>query len=604
MKHYLYSTLIFLLIEITVYSKNTNSNNKHLNIEYKIAETGIFVTIPLKDTANTLTIKFPIVMPGTYDSIKTAFKIYNFTINNSKAAYKTDSLKRCINIYDIANNKITYFVKTGIFSTPNILNDNIFVNPDLVVLNNHILTGIISGYEKSRIKLTVIKNEKYKNISSSVYTIIDDKTDVYTYNSFKEMYDNPIIYSSKAKKFQINSNGISFNFGIYAPLNKISTKTLSIILKPTIDAITKEYSFCYNKNNYNLTLIFNPSVAKDINYMTALEHKKSSVYCFFSEPNLKNINDSLKFAKDLKCYVSHECTHLFIPLYFSDSLTTNFNYFKAENGPNLLLYEGFTEYQSLKLLLKNKIISNSTFLREIEKKIVKFDMYRKMGYFFNLNKLSRDIYKKPNWLKIFYSRGAVLSFLLDINIIKHTNGKEDLFSILKEISKKHNPFNDTQAYYEILKKIPTLKNFFDSYIFGDKYPDIKTELLKCGLSYSKIIPNSKYFYPFRIVNSYNKKPQVYFYKKNYIIPKDTFYLEAINNTSKINSFIVGKIYQHYVPNENNNFKLKKNGITKNYIVKPLKSDYPPYPFYPHISIINNMNNSQKLVSGFLGITPF
>ena len=345
-----------LYIATTGCSKNTISNDEYLNIEYKITEKGVFVTIPLKDSANEVTIKFPVVMPGTYDSIRTAFKINNFTIDNNNASYKIDTLKRCIDIYSVANNKIRYFIKTNDFKTYNILNESIFASPELVVLNNHMLSGIISGYEKTKIKLTVIKNEKYKNISSSNYTILNDKTDVYTYNSFKEMYDNPIIYSSKAEKFKINSNGINFHFGIYAPLNKISTKTLSLILKPTIDAIAKEIKFCYNKNNYNFTFIFNSSVSKNIINIAALEHKSSSVYCFFSEPNVNNINDSLKFAKRLKYIVSHECTHLFTPLYFSDSLTANFNYFKAENGPNLLLYEGFTEYQSLKLLLKNKII--------------------------------------------------------------------------------------------------------------------------------------------------------------------------------------------------------------------------------------------------------
>ena len=596
MKHYLFLIFVLLFITTTACVKNINSEDKYLTVEYNIVDRGVFVTIYLDTIADSIAIKFPKVTPGTYSKLHNFFNINNVTIDKNITKFYVDTLERCINIYSISNNKIKYFVETNDFTSHNILNDGIFISPELVVLNNNILLGIITGYEKYKIKLKIIKDESYKNISSLNYIVSNAQTDYYTFGSFRELFDNPIIYSTEDKRFQIKSNEINFNFGIYAPLNKISSKTLYSILKPTIDAIAKEIKFCYHKNYYNLTFIFNSNVSKDIYNMSALEHKNSSIYCFYSEPNIQDIRDSIKFAHNIQKIVSHECTHLFTPLNFSDSLTANFNYLSNISTPNLLIYEGFTEYQSLKLLLNNRIITSSEFLHEMEVKITRFEKYMKMGYLFNLNELSRNIYKKPNWLNIYYSRGCILSFLLDINIIKNTNGKENLFSILKEIYKESNHFNGLQIYYYIEKKYPELKEFIEMYILGNKYPDLKTELLKCGLLYSKIFPDDFFSYPLKIVNDYNTQPMLYCYKENYTIPKDTFILKEINNTNQFSSFDLNELLKNNPEKETIiTVMLEKYGKIETYKITPIKTRTPKIPFYPNISISKKINSIQSNV---------
>lgn len=596
MKHYFFFIFVLLFLTTIACDKNINSEDKYLTVEYNIVDRGVFVTIYLDTIADSIAIKFPKVTPGTYSNLHNFFNINDVTVDGNITKFHIDTLERCINIYSISNNKIKYFVETDGFTSHNILNDGVFISPELVVLNNNILLGLITGYEKYKIKLKIVKDKNYKNISSLNYNVSNAQTDFYTFGSFRELFDNPIIYSTKYKKFQIKYNEINFNFGIYAPLNKISTKTLYSILKPTIDAIAEEIKFCYPENYYNLTFIFNSNVSKDIYNMSALEHKNSSIYCFYNEPNIQDIRDSLKFAQNIQKIVSHECTHLFTPLNFSDSITANFNYLSNSTTPNLLIYEGFTEYQSLKLLLNNKVMTSSEFLHEMEVKITQFEKYMKMGYLFNLNELSRNIYKKPNWLNIYYSRGAILTFLLDINIIKYTNGKENLFSILKEIYKENSHFNDLQIYYSIEKKVPELKEFIEMYILGDKYPDLKTELLKCGLLYSKILPDDVFFYPLRIANNYNTQPMLFCYKENYTIPKDTFILKEINNTKQFSSFNLNELLKNNPEKETiTTVILEKSGKIETFKITPLKANTPKIPYYPNISILKDMNNSQSLV---------
>ncbi len=598
MKNLLVTTIIsfFLFLSLLGCSQKDDNNNEYLNIQYEVKNDGVFVSISDKNLTENLMMRFPMYLPGTYSPIKTPFRIKQSPTNNPK--YFIDTIQRTIHFQSITKNKeIKYFVENSDFTTHNIMSDGIFISSDLAILNHNVLLGIIPEYENKKIKLKIVKNEKYHNISTSNFTSLDKYTDTYTFNSYKELYDSPIVYASQKDKFQIITNGITFNFGVYAPLKQITTQSLRLILEPTIKAVAQTIKFCYDKYNYNFTFLFNSKINKDILYSSALEHKHASIYCFFTEPNLKKEKDSLHFANDIKSLVSHECMHLFTPLSFADSLTSNFNFFNKEHSPNLFLYEGFTEYQSLKLLLNHKIISDSTFLSIMAKKIVRFDKYRKMKYYFNLNTLSRNIYQKPNWLRIYYSRGAVLAFLLDINIIKYTNGEQDLFSILREISKEHNTFTEDFIYTELIGKIPKLETFMNLYVMGDKYPILKNELLKCGLSYTKIIPKDNYYYPFKIVNEYNTNPKIYIYNKDYSIPKDTFALKSINNHTELNSFIFNTIYRsNSISKEDKcTITLENQGETKTYTIKSMKEKYPLVPFYPQISINKNQTASQKTV---------
>ncbi len=591
---YLFLVTFFVLNFFLVSCSNNDKNNEYLDVKYKISDSGVSVSLSENNLADSIVMRYPIYMPGTYSPTTTPLKIKTLSDNNSKCFI--DSANRIAYFYSKNTDKIKYFVESSAFTTDNIMVNGIFINKDLVVLNHNVLLGIIPKYKNKKIRLTIIKNEKYNNISTSKFKVLDKNTDVYTYNSYEELYDNPIIYSSKDEKFKIKSNGITFNIGFYAPLKKITSADLSLILKPTIDAISKNIKFCYNNDTYDMVFIFNNMVNEGISYSTALEHKKSSVYCFFAEPNLKEKKDSIRFAENLKTTVAHECMHLFIPLSFADSLTTNFDYFREEHSQNLLLYEGFTEYQSLKLLLNDRLISDSTFINIMYRKIARFDIYMKMKYLFNLNELSKNIYKKPNWLGIYYSRGAVLAFLLDINIIKYTNGKDDLFSILKDIAKNNKTFNNDDIYNELIKRIPKLKTFIELYIFGKKYPILKNELLKSGLSYNKVIPKQKYFYPFSIVNKYNTQPKIYVYKKNYSIPKDTFTVKSINNNTNLNSFIFNIIHYNAVNKDDKcKITLEKNGIIETKDINPMSKDYPMIPWYPNIYINKNKTTSQQIV---------
>ncbi|QKG79908.1 M61 family metallopeptidase [Tenuifilum thalassicum] len=192
---------------------------------------------------------------------------------------------------------------------------------------------------------------------------INDTVDIIEFDNYKDLINSPVIYSSTYSLDTISISNSKFN--IYTHSNQGNTFKIKEIVSPVIKTVFKELNFL-NIEEYTFTFIFNSEVNPDILDFAALEHPNSSVYLMFSTPDFSNKEDSVNFCLDIKHIVAHEILHLFTPITFSDSKVANHT---LSMSGHLWLYEGFVEYQSLKILLKNKIISLEEFLDVLEQKL-------------------------------------------------------------------------------------------------------------------------------------------------------------------------------------------------------------------------------------------
>lgn len=548
----------------------------------------------LKASRDTSLFSFQNTLLGTYHPIKN--QLEGISAFDSKGVELPS--QKVENNYIIYNSTdldhIQYGVTGDKISTLNVLSTGLIVKPDLVVLNSNVLLGKLN--DTCSYSLRIKKDKSLKNISNSNVLCLNDTLDVLKFKNYQELINTPIIYSSKSSNQSFVVDSTSIHLSVHSPNHTVSAKELSKIVKPVVSAVLKEIDFI-RPGDYNISLLFNDCIAKDIYERAALEHSHSSIYFFASEPNFSNAADSLDFANDLKETISHELLHLYTPIRFRDDFTRHFYEDSLQMSQHLWLYEGFVEYYSHKVLLDHGITDRSQFLNSVETMINKYVPYVKMGYKISLTKASKNIYSQ-NHLQLFYSRAAFLCFLLDIEITQLSQGEKSLFTVLKAIYEDTPQFTEDSLYPRILEQVPGLEPFINQYLVGDTYPNIPTFLSKAGLNYSLRIKKYGFHFPIDLV-AYNKKSKSVLVEWKRKIPpfaaKQQLELTRINGEA-ISATSFARIYRKYLSSpEAFEIEYIEDGAIQHATIKPLEVLVPQRPYYPQISIQNNMTSSQERV---------
>jgi predicted metalloprotease with PDZ domain len=105
-----------------------------------------------------------------------------------------------------------------------------------------------------------------------------------------------------------------------------------------------------------------------------------------------------------------------------------------------------------------------------------------------------------------YQRGAMMGLLLDIEIIRLTNGKKTLKDIVLELASKYgkNQSFDEETFFDEFTSLvhPELRQWFADYVEGTIPLDIEGGLSQIGVEYSK---KGKHQVPKRILKDYGSK---------------------------------------------------------------------------------------------------
>jgi predicted metalloprotease with PDZ domain len=552
----------------------------------------VVISIPTinQDSAKFL---FPRTIPGIYHKLSVVtlenFKALDSLGNKLRFSYSNDST---IYIYNVSKlKKISYKITPSYYTTKNILADGVIKTNDLLVCNNQKIIGYFQEQINNKYIINIQTEDSLKCISHFKF---DDSTREIKFDNYHRLIDSPLIFSSHIDTISELINGVKVGFSTIAPLKSINSKYILEIIKPTIKAVFNEIDFI-KPSNYNFIFIFNDSINKKIT-TTALEHNNSSIYTYFSEPNLSNKNDSLLFCKKLKEYVSHELFHLFIPLNYNDNQLTDFNFQKLELSEHLWLYEGFVEYYSQYILLKNDIITDSTFINNIADKRMKYKMRQSAQFPLDLANFSKYIYDN-NKLSLFYSLGFINALNLDILIRQESNMKFNLFSVLqKEFSQKKS-FNSDSLFINLNKYVANDKvlEFANKYIYGNQYPDYEYYLSMIGLSYSKVEKEQGFYFPVKIIKTTDNNTVIVEFSKTFSVIKNKKMEILKINGQNMNSQVFSLIYRKYFenPSKFNLTIIESDSIENSLIIEPLKIKIPDAPYFDIFKMKNNMTIKQR-----------
>lgn len=328
---------------------------------------------------------------------------------------------------------------------------------------------------------------------------------------YHELIDSPILFGRPdTTSFKIHNTDVLVGFA-HETDDTERARSITESLEPSMAAIgsyidklpAEEYAYLiYYADEHELGKILdNPRfvILKGLIYVIrnglpgggALEHNKSSFY-YLPDPGPGYTELISELIEDIAI---HEFMHILTPLNLRTQYIHNWDYMEPELSKHLWLYEGVTEYMSQIIQVNGGLLTPKDFLlNRMKWKIHSGEAfpYEEMSF----TEMSTGVLKKPykeNYNQV-YERGAVIGMLLDIEIIRLTEGQKRLIDVMYELIDDYGPDKpmDEEQVFELFtdKVHPDLRDFFSKYIEG-REPLPYAEILEhVGVKYETDITTS------------------------------------------------------------------------------------------------------------------
>ena len=482
-------------------------------------------------TINTDTIifYFPKTIPGTYEEFD-----YGRYIRDFKAYNKNNQLLEVkivdINSFLITDAKSLSRIKYIVEDTfdKKVKKDVKVFEPagtgfgaeQYFVINPGGLFGCFEKMENSKFIIDFTTTKSLKGYSSLDKKKSDNQTQFKAIN-YHELIDNPILFTNqKVEQFEVENCTVTI--AAYAN-NPAAATLIRKEVAPLFKAIG-DFTGPLPVKKYNILLFISDELVAGKALSTgklklsnifkllrllgqgygALEHGTSSLYFLPDMGEEIPYLDEMHYLEMLKEVVIHEFMHIYTPLYLHSRLIGDFDYRNPKMSKHLWLYEGVTEYFSDQIQLQGHLSSIHSILEDnIRNKIIWAKDYPDKIPF---TMMSENIFDEP-YKELFghvYDRGAIMGMLLDFEIMRLTEGKQTLKSVVLELSKKYGPtrsFEEEEIIPEFVQLVhPDLQIFFDKYITGTSPLDLKAGFETIGIDYAA---SKEMLVPYNILSKEN-----------------------------------------------------------------------------------------------------
>ena len=582
------------------------------------------VTLKVADLKqDTILFRFPKTIPGVYKNINYGAMISSIQAydeeNNRLKTNKMD--KNSFMIFNSKRLKVLEYWVSDTWDHPKAKN-RIWsvIGTNIEKENNYILNppgwfGYFENYKDIPLILKINYPAGLKPFTALPFSENIGEKSIFLAEDYHHLIDSPIMISkADTATFYIGKAKVSI--ALYQDNDKVDLlKSIKSKIESSLKAVNtfwgdfplNDYYFIiYIRSGEIFAKILNSNEVNPLKKIKtflehksllssgALEHKKSSFYV------LSDFGDST-FLNLINRITIHELLHLITPISLHSSSINSFDYNKPNISKHLWLYEGVIEYFTMLTLLKSGLIGQKEFLFQIKDKIRK---NRKFPYKrISFTELSENIYQKRynKYYYQVYERGALIAFLLDIEIIHLTNGKQTLKDIIYELSNVYNDeFNFTEAdlFDEITNLVhPSLRTWFSKYIESNSKLKLERAFDLIGLAYSEKGIDRL---PLDIVRDLGIRLNYFSIDYNYTIKK-------IKN-KKSNSFEVGDIIntEHFknILYSDTGFPIKEGSQVMVNIIRnqkklslPYNVKYSEQKYIDMLRIIKNPTESQKYYYG-------
>ncbi len=451
---------------------------------------------------------FPMTIPGTYAVLDfgrfiSSFKAFDQEGKKLKVKKSGKNCYRILNASALA--RITYQVedtwdakkrKNKVFEPAG----TNFEDSKNFVFTNSGVFGFFKGMEDVPVELTVTQPEGFFGLTAMPTKVLSPTQQVFQARDYHQLVDCPILFfEPDTAQFKVGDCQVTI--GVYRENGETGmAKAIYESIKPSMEAIeafvgdlpVENYAYLvYAPDLREVGAMLNgtsdagllkkvwtilPLIGKGFG---ALEHQNSSLYYMpeFSDSNL--VGDMVDVA-------IHEFMHIITPLNLHSEYIGDFNYANPQMSEHLWLYEGVTEYFAGIIQLKGGLIDLEDYFNVMRGKIRQAQSYPDDMPF---AEMSRNVFDKPykkQYTQV-YMRGAVMGLMLDIEIMRLTNGEKTLIDVLFELIEDfgmEKAFKEDEIVPAMVSKVhPDLQKFFDNYVYGTKPLDIKESMAYAGIDY-------------------------------------------------------------------------------------------------------------------------
>ena len=343
------------------------------------------------------------------------------------------------------------------------------ISDDFVMVNGQCVFGYFEGMQAEPIKIKL----RYPSNWKIGTALTQDRQGYYLADDFDHIVDSPF-YLGNLSTASTTVGGATIDVYTYSKTGLITSDTLLGYLKSVLTAEAR-FTKGLPVDRYAFLFYFGAFSAG------AWEHSYSSEYVF-KEDTLRPA-----YAADVVSVVAHEFFHVNIPLNIHSELVEHFNFVKPVMSQHLWFYEGTTEWAAHILQLRDSLNTLQEYLRVMQAMTSNNDNYDPDLSLTTLGVRSTELQDQyPN----IYQKGALVSTLLDIDLLRLSHGKMGLRELIIQLSKeygKKRAFKEQEFFDQLVARTyPEVGDFINRYIKGTEKLPLKEYFGWVGIDYKEV----------------------------------------------------------------------------------------------------------------------
>jgi predicted metalloprotease with PDZ domain len=404
--------------------------------------------------------QFPATVPGTYSisdigRFVVSFRAYDVRYKEIPTARVATNDNQWLITRPEDAYIIEYTVKET-FDTP-VDRDDIYpmagtsLESDHALLNTFCVLGYPTGMKEKDFYLKIWAPKGWK-VGTSLAVSEDS---LYYAEDYDRLADSPLLLGRLSSSSTLVAD-TKVGVYTYSVTDQIHAADVLEDIHQVLDD-AREFLDGLPVDRYNFLYFFQDRSAG------ALEHSYSSMYVLREQPYTES------YGRFLKNISAHEFFHIVTPLNIHSEIIGDFNFAEPVASRHLWFYEGVTEWAAHMMQYRNGSKSLENLLDTFSGKIAGANDY---GNALSLTDISLKSYQQEGgqYYGNVYQRGALVALLLDIKLLKLSQGEYGLRELLLELMEtygKDKSFSETE-FFDVITAMtyPEVREFISLYIEG------------------------------------------------------------------------------------------------------------------------------------------
>ena len=531
--------------------------------------------------------QLPVWAPGSYLVREFSKSIENFQAYSNSENLSFELVNK--NTWRVANKNKNVTIKYKVYAFEMSVRTS-FLDADHGYINGTSIFMFVEDLKELPVSLSINPYVEWKKITTALKS---SGNNVYTAENYDVFVDAPIEIGNH-QTFEFEADGIPHTVAVFGEGN-FSVDSLKKDMKKIAESCTKVFG--ENPNKDYTFIVHNLS-----NSSGGLEHLNSTTL----QVERWSYAPTSNYQRFLSL-VAHEYFHLWNVKRLRPKNLGPFDYNHECYTELLWVSEGFTSYYDELLLQRTGYYDNETYLKKLAENITGVE--NQPGN--NVQPVSEASFNA--WIKAYrrnensynttisyYPKGAILGLLVDLEIIKATNGSKNLDDLMQVMYSKYfkeldQGFTEENIKVEIENLLGyNLDLFFNEYVNGTKTIDYNKYFSYVGLELSNqpLKSGDKINFGAKLSNNEGK-----LIVKSVVrgTPAYKFGINAKDEIIAINNYRVDyntfdKVLNQYALDDNIEVTVTRDGVVRNLNIKLEEANMHNFA----LKKIENMSEEQKI----------